>query len=193
MHRTQNLSVSAADTTDDTSDVVVTPADILRGAARYLEIHGWTQGSFYDLSHNKAAAAARPFPPACVTGAIGMAAHGTRIESPTTCSVATARDFRVAFHYLSGYLTDHDLIFIDPDEIDGDSPFCWNDDADQSAETVIATLRAAADDYDRRHQPVMPADEPTLDERDEPLIDAGGYLPCGCHGSQREHSCGPRD
>jgi hypothetical protein len=25
------------------------------------------------------------------------------------------------------------------------------------------------------------------------LLDVGGYLPCGCHGSQREHTCGPLD
>lgn len=23
----------------------------------------------------------------------------------------------------------------------------------------------------------------------DPITDAGGYLSCGCHGSQREHSC----
>jgi hypothetical protein len=26
-----------------------------------------------------------------------------------------------------------------------------------------------------------------------PLLDVGGYLACGCHGSQREHTCGPLD
>jgi hypothetical protein len=26
---------------------------------------------------------------------------------------------------------------------------------------------------------------------DVPLLDVGGYLACGCHGSQREHTCGP--
>jgi hypothetical protein len=24
---------------------------------------------------------------------------------------------------------------------------------------------------------------------DVPLLDVGGYLACGCHGSQREHTC----
>lgn len=27
----------------------------------------------------------------------------------------------------------------------------------------------------------------------EPLVDSGGYLRCGCHGSQRDHTCGPQD
>lgn len=26
---------------------------------------------------------------------------------------------------------------------------------------------------------------------DVPLLDVGGYLACGCHGSQREHTCEP--
>ncbi|RZU49336.1 hypothetical protein EV385_1081 [Krasilnikovia cinnamomea] len=28
---------------------------------------------------------------------------------------------------------------------------------------------------------------------DLPLLDVGGYLACGCHGSQRDHTCGPLD
>ncbi|BCJ65883.1 hypothetical protein [Polymorphospora rubra] len=28
---------------------------------------------------------------------------------------------------------------------------------------------------------------------DDDLIDVGGYLSCGCHGSQRDHTCGPLD
>ncbi len=27
----------------------------------------------------------------------------------------------------------------------------------------------------------------------EPIVDTGGYLSCGCHGSQRDHTCGPPD
>ena len=60
MHRTQNPTSSAADT-DNRS--VVTPADILRGAARYLEEHGWHRGAYYDTTTDK------PFPPADVVGA----------------------------------------------------------------------------------------------------------------------------
>jgi hypothetical protein len=26
-----------------------------------------------------------------------------------------------------------------------------------------------------------------------PLLDTGGYLNCGCHGSQRDHTCTPDD
>ena len=28
---------------------------------------------------------------------------------------------------------------------------------------------------------------------DIPLLDVGGYLACGCHGSQPEHTCNPLD
>ncbi|RAO40477.1 hypothetical protein GAR06_06223 [Micromonospora saelicesensis] len=28
---------------------------------------------------------------------------------------------------------------------------------------------------------------------DLPLLDIGGYLACGCDGSQREHTCQPND
>ncbi|MFI1993214.1 hypothetical protein [Actinoplanes sp. NPDC020271] len=35
--------------------------------------------------------------------------------------------------------------------------------------------------------------EPPADVDDYPLTDVGGYLACGCHGSQREHTCGPLD
>ena len=31
------------------------------------------------------------------------------------------------------------------------------------------------------------------DTLDDPITDVGGYLPCGCHGSQRDHTCGPLD
>jgi hypothetical protein len=27
----------------------------------------------------------------------------------------------------------------------------------------------------------------------DPILDVGGYLPCGCHGTQRDHTCGPRE
>jgi hypothetical protein len=35
-------------------------------------------------------------------------------------------------------------------------------------------------------------DEPDM-ELVTPLTDPDGYLACGCHGSQRDHTCGPLD
>lgn len=197
MNRTENLSVCAADT-DDTTEVV-TPATTLRGAARYLQLYGWTQSTYYSGD------ASIVFPPACADGAIGMAAFG----GVTTCPGREGdnpnfRDYNRAFHYLTGYLhqlgwkppcdpwcgiEDNDcLCDNDHDEI----VFAFNDDDQTIAEDVIRVLRDAADDYDRTHA----ATDVTVvvyDEMAELLLDTGGYLACGCHGSQREHTCGPRD
>ncbi|MBO3738410.1 DUF6197 family protein [Actinoplanes flavus] len=139
MNRTQNPTGPAADTT---TDVVVTPALILRGAARYIELHGWIRGYSYG--------SARPFPPACTTGALGMAANGTITEFPLWNDRKPADDNYRAWKYLLGYLADRGEItgLFEP------GPACvseWNDQDDQSAENVIATLRAAADEYDWTH------------------------------------------
>jgi hypothetical protein len=141
MHRTQNPTHSAADA-DDRS--VVTPADILRGAARYLELHGWTQGDYY--------AGNEPFPPACAIGAIGMAAHGVGTDCPHFDG-PNPRDCNLAFAYLRGYLFDHGHITTLGNDWSTEATTTgeWNDRDDQTAATVIATLRAAADDYDRTH------------------------------------------
>ncbi|MGK5681338.1 hypothetical protein [Actinoplanes sp. URMC 104] len=34
---------------------------------------------------------------------------------------------------------------------------------------------------------------PDDDSIEVPLLDVGGYLACGCHGSQREHTCDNND
>ncbi len=180
MHRTQHPTAPAADTDDL---VVVTLADILRGAARYLELRGWTQRNYYTN-------AADPFPPACAFGAIGLAAHGRLITIPTEYGPGI-RDCRRAIDYLTRYLEDiGDIAYGDEWSPEPTNPFEWNDRDSQTAETVIATLRAAADNYDRDH---ATKDDNDADVIEDPLLDSGGYLACGCHGSQRDHTCGPRD
>lgn len=52
---------------------------------------------------------------------------------------------------------------------------------------MTTTTQPKADDFD-----LTPA-EPPPNANDYPLTDFGGYLACGCHGSQREHTCGPLD
>ncbi|MEU5826571.1 DUF6197 family protein [Micromonospora tulbaghiae] len=124
----------------------LTPADILRCAARYLELHGWTQGVYYRVTHDT------PFPPACAAGAIGMAAHGRCIWLPHDVkSKPGARDYTRALDALSDFL---DLNEPQPRETEDDDPTCplsWNDRPGQRAEQVIAALRAAADSYDWDH------------------------------------------
>ena len=139
MNRTQNLTDSAADTADLS---VVTPADILRGAARYLEEHGWTQHLYYEGGPEDA------FPPACIDGAIGMAAYGRVTMIPGDESHDPGyRDYNLALTYFNGYLADNGA-YVDPDE---PYPFRWNDDSTRTQAEVIATLRTAADEYDWQH------------------------------------------
>lgn len=144
MHRTQNPTGPAADT-DNTP--VVTPADTLRGAARYLELHGFNRGHFYALDADNPA-----FPPACVIGALGMAAHGRLCDPPTSCGLPGDRDFRLAYSHLTGYLVDQGHLITDDEWSTGVSSVGeWNDNDEQAAEAVTAALRAAADDYDWQH------------------------------------------
>ena len=92
MHRTHNPTGFT---------VEVTPAVILRGAARYLETHGWTQGDYY------ATIAEDPFPAACADGAIGMAAYGYRWPFPGDNHTDLGyRDYTRALDCLLDYL-DH--------------------------------------------------------------------------------------
>src|SRR4051794_10897029 len=59
-----------------TADPELTPAVLLRGAALYLTRHGRTVGEFFANSD-----AEYPFPAACASGAINIAAHGRPILS----------------------------------------------------------------------------------------------------------------
>ena len=147
MHRTQNLTAPAADT-DGLEPV--TPADILRGAARYLEIHGWTQSHYYGGEPADA------FPPACAIGAIGMAAHGTLTFCPQM-EGPNPRECNLAVTYLTGYLTGEGQIRVPTDDtLDGEwdceptSAGEWNDQT-PTVDKVTTFLRAAADEYDWQH------------------------------------------
>ncbi len=139
MHRTQNPTGIAADTD---GFAAVTPADTLRGAALYLEVHGWTQRLYYDGGPEDA------FPPACADGAIGMAAYGrvTMIPSDATDDPGY-RDYNLATTYFESYLVDQGA-YSNPDV---PYPFDWNDDTARTKAEVIATLRAAAHEYDWQH------------------------------------------
>ncbi len=128
--------------------VDITPADILRGAARYLEVHGWTQGLYYRPTGN-------PFPAACATGAIAMAVYGYQSDDPyQPADRHGLREFTRALDALVDVINRTDPPFVNA-ELDGwdtaTSPFCWNDAHGQTAAHVIATLRQAADDYDWTH------------------------------------------
>ncbi|MFI6232000.1 hypothetical protein ACIBD9_00395 [Micromonospora sp. NPDC050784] len=130
----------------------LTPADILRCAARYLEIRGWTQGDPYELAENPA------FPPACTLGAIAMAVYGrpVAIEDRYCGDGAAVNLWDTTAICLADFLRQggHST------EPHFDSPVSdsytvivadWNDDASQTLADVLDILRACADDYDWTH------------------------------------------
>ncbi|GLY97645.1 hypothetical protein [Actinoplanes sp. NBRC 103695] len=184
MHRTHIPAVGTADTADET----ITPAVILRGAARYLAIRGWVQNVYYGGTPGDA------FPPACADGAIGLAAFGFCHPTPMNATdVPGFRSYNIARAFLNAHLIglgyrppcdpwcpegEYCLCANDTTEV----VFAWNDDDTRTAAEVIAAFNDAADDYDLTHGPSY-----------DLMVDAGGYLSCGCHSSQCEHSCGPRD
>ncbi|MEU7908983.1 hypothetical protein [Actinoplanes sp. NPDC049118] len=130
-------------------DTGMTPADLLRGAARYLFMHGWKQGDFFDLLSDK------PFPPACSLGAINICAHGRPIlcsddESQDADTDAAITAMRVLAAYLDpDYSTTVDIFAYMTSAIDIVSG--WNDEDDRTIGEVIETLTDAADNWDRAH------------------------------------------
>jgi hypothetical protein len=125
-----------------------TPADILRGAALYLERHGWTQGVFFDFDTPRPT----PTPPACAFGAIHIATFGTTSTEPVDRADYDDPDVTLrtqAERCLVGYLDldlTHDGIVASHDLI-----MRWNDQDHATAEQVINDLRAAAQEWDDTH------------------------------------------
>jgi hypothetical protein len=116
-----------------------TPADLLHGAARYLQLHGWIQGQFFDLLCE------RPFPPACALGAISIAASGRCIAQPLTDLDDEASDAAIrATRALAAYLDpDYDPGYLSAIDVVGD----WNDYTRRTLDEVIDALTTAADSY----------------------------------------------
>ncbi len=120
-------------TQNQPAEVSVTPADLLRGAALYLQRHGWTQRAYFDLP----ADGCGPTPPACAQGAIAIAVYGEALPSPYDV------DRRERWDYLRR------SVVHDPES--DLSASGWNDEPDRTAGQVIAALRAAAHDWDHTH------------------------------------------
>lgn len=146
MNPTQNLDITASALAD------LTPADILRCAARYLELHGWVP-TFYPPT------AARPFPPADVFCAIRLAICGYHNADLSDGSDESRAKFDleadamcVLGEYLFQQTPNADLYYSNEEYSDGFiSPDAWEEQPGRNAEQVIAALRAAADDYDWTH------------------------------------------
>ncbi|QOC90244.1 DUF6197 family protein [Micromonospora craniellae] len=134
------------------TDLQVTSADLLRMAARYLELRGWTQGNPYESGEHPA------FPPACTLGAITLAVYGTptSIESQQ-CGDPTAAILRDnTVRCLADFLW-HDGRTPDFDSTSGSWTSTteivaeWNDEPTQTLTDVLDILHAAADEWDRLH------------------------------------------
>ncbi|WP_431883808.1 DUF6197 family protein [Micromonospora gifhornensis] len=125
----------------------VTPADLLRMAALYLRRHGWHQGTYYATNILT--------PPACVAGAIGIAAAGHRVEHFSQLAPDALGDYLAALGVFVDYLdTAEPLFLIDEDGYlidEHTSPYSWNDDPGRTAEQVITALQTAADEWDHLH------------------------------------------
>jgi hypothetical protein len=115
-----------------------TPADILRGAALYLERHGWTRFVYFDGT--------RPTPAACAQGAIVIAAYGQATDSPYNMNVPERRLFAHTIDFFDDYLRGT----TDPEDDDYNATV-WNDNPTRTVAEVIAGLRAAAEAWEHSH------------------------------------------
>lgn len=151
MKPTQKPSI--ADVTD------VTPADILRGAALYLQRHGWHRGSLYADNDST-----NLTPAACAQGGIGMAAFGQRIPAHARCyGAADWRTFQRASNFFNDYLNLSGAKASPTDEQEpweGPSIGDWNDEPGRTFDEVHAALLAAADEWERLHAPLPVLDVP---------------------------------
>jgi hypothetical protein len=126
-------------------DTGMTSAQLLRGAALYIQRHGWIIGEFFDLLSDE------QFPPACSIGAINIAAHGRPIlcsddQADDTNTDAAIKAVRVFASFLD---SEYGQPGNDTSAIDIVSD--WNDGNDRTVDEVIDMLREAADDWDRTH------------------------------------------
>ena len=139
MKATHNLA------SDTTTDLALTPAALLRGAALYLQQHGWTRGEFFDLLESQ------PFPRACALGAINICAHGRPILASDDGSEDLNSDAAItAMRVLAAFLdTGYATGAADTSAIDIVAAF--NDDPATTFDELIDMLNEAADDWDKAH------------------------------------------
>jgi hypothetical protein len=138
--------------TPSTAAVDSTPADVLRATARYIYSNGWHQGSPYGPITLPGAG----LPPACIEGALHVTLCG-HADADTRCD-ATPETWR-QIHHTTRVLAGHLYDTVQPADpwVDGDTPndaqivTDWNDEYGRTAGEVIATLREAADEWDRSH------------------------------------------
>lgn len=131
MHPTQEPATTAP------AGPETTPADTLRAAASYLQRHGWTYGTRYELP-----APAATYPAADIIGALRIAVAGHPVGDSYT-SPEQAQHVGRAIGVLARFLDLHTVPAIEG--IDD-----WNDSVPASTGEVITALRDAARWYEQR-------------------------------------------
>ncbi|MEV4283267.1 DUF6197 family protein [Actinoplanes xinjiangensis] len=131
-------------------DPVMTPADLLRGAALYLQHHGWTRHQFYDLTADTDG----PFPPACTSGAIMTAATGRcpangmcTLDDENSATIDVIRAMRVFAAWVDLEYSPTNGYGTSAIDVIGD----WNDYDGRTLDEVLETLTDAADNWDGIH------------------------------------------
>ncbi len=125
------------------ADLDVTPADVLRCAARYLHRHGFHQGDMF-------ASTTILTPPACAQGAVKMAICGNPYANYTLGQAAL---FDLTMTVLAEHLGmpcywDTDPFMDKEPATAAEWVADWNDDRDRTAEQVITAMTATANDWD---------------------------------------------
>lgn len=128
----------------------LSPADVLRYAALYVQRHGFHQGDMFALQ-------ATPTPPACAQGAVKMAICGNPHATYTAAEAALFDQTNrvLAAHLDSEYLgwaLDQDGVPAAPHALVAE----WNDEDGRTADELVTALTEAADGYDA-HQAQLKA------------------------------------
>jgi hypothetical protein len=134
----QSTQIQVTDTVTPKATSNVTPAQTLRAAARYLQLHGWIQGAYYDPT-------ATVFTPAaCVVGAIGMVCFGGPVDAPAQhFDDPGFPDFEAAVAFLDLYLVWRFRSNV--------TAYDFNDAWGREREAVLGMVYDAASEWDRRN------------------------------------------
>jgi hypothetical protein len=122
----------------------LSPAEVLRFAALYVQRHGFHQGDMF-------ASLTTPTPAACAQGAVKMVICGNP-HAPYTLDDAAL--FDETLRVLAGHIDGEYLGWaIEPDGVPAEPHVLvaeWNDESGRTAEELVTALTGAAAEYDTR-------------------------------------------
>lgn len=124
---------------DATTTVEADIAAILDRAVAYLEEHGWRQEMLYGYTEDDKR-------PACAVGALNVAIFGDRVNHILSDDTHTLTQLNAVALAVADWLAlDHEDNCCAIDTL-----IEWNDDYQRTADHVLGTFRAVADEH--RHQ-----------------------------------------